>query len=145
MKNLKKKIIERIGTISITLYFLLMGQAGAEDILSKYQKLLIEKINNPVMQDIEMENNAWEKAKKISAQYVGSIDVEKPVTIVVNENRYLDYSKGLRGVYEPAMNIVIATDYEVLVHEYLHAIFYLTGNKGLAGDESFIRTIHPDI
>ncbi len=146
MKKVKKKIRERIFTILGILSFILTGGADAEDVLYKYQKLLIEKINNPVLQDIVRENNVWEKAKEISARYIGSTDdVQKPVTLVVYDSKYLDYSKGLRGVYEPEMNIVIATDYEVLLHEYLHAIFYLTGNEALAGDESFIRALDGDI
>lgn len=125
------------------LFFAFIGQSGADEIIYKYHKMLVEKINNPVIKDIAFENGAWEEAKKIAVKYAGSADVEKPVTLVLKNNRYLDSSRGLRGIYDTDLNIVIATDYTVLVHEYLHAIFYLTGNKGIAEDESFIRTLYP--
>ncbi len=119
--------------------------AGADEIVYKYQKMLVEKIKNPVIKDIEFEHRAWEEAKKIAVKYAGPVEVEKPLTLVIKNNRYLDSLKGIRGIYDLELNIVIATDYNVLVHEYLHAIFYLTGNKKIAADELFIRELYPPL
>lgn len=143
MVTLKGKIRENTATIILIFCFIFMGQADADEIVFKYQKMLVEKIKNPVIKEIEFENNAWEEAKKIALKYVNFSNVEKPVTLVIKNNRFLDSTRNLRGIYEADLNIVIATDYKVLVHEYLHAIFYLTGNTGIAEDESFIRSIYP--
>lgn len=143
MKNQKGKLKGKIVRLFSVIIFVFTGQVVADEIVYKYQSMLLEKINNPAIKDIEFENSAWAEAKKIAGKYVGSADVEKPVTLVIKNNEFLDLSRGLRGIYDPDLNIVLATSYKVLVHEYLHAIFYLTGNTGLARDELFIRGIAP--
>lgn len=139
-----KKINQSFLYVFYVLCFLLIttNQGNAENVVYKYHKLLLEKIRNNY--DLATEEKAWEEAKRIAYRYFDSIDIKKPATILVKE-KYIDMERGIRGVYEKDLNIVIATDYKVLVHEYLHAIFYLSGDERRAGDESFIRSLYPDI
>jgi len=143
VKNQKGNINYKKFIFMMLLFFGFIRQVDADEIVYKYQKILVEKIKNPVIKDIEFEDDAWEEAKKIAGKYVKSADAEKPVTLIIKNNRYIDYSRGLRGIYDKDLNLVIATEYKVLVHEYLHAIFYLTGNTKFAEDELFIRSLYP--
>lgn len=143
MKNQNGNAKIKIVILLAILFIAFIVPAGADGIIYRYQKMLVEKINNSDIKDIEFENAAWEEAKKIAVKYIGSAEVEKPLTLMIKNSRYLDSSKGLRGLYDTDLNIVIATDRKVLVHEYLHAIFYLTGNRKIAEDESFIRELYP--
>lgn len=139
MKREEKSRNGRTKIVVILLLFL-KGFAFGEDLIYKYQRLLVEKGREERI----IEEKAWNEAKDIAGNYVLVGDIKKPVTIVVKGESYLDMGRRIKGLYEPDLNLVIATDYNILVHEYLHAIFYLTGEIELSKDEKFMRKIYPD-
>jgi hypothetical protein len=140
VKKEKKDILKHI--LMVMMLVLSFASANADEVTYKYQGLLIQKANTMTSEETRNEDSAWNNAKLIAQKYVDISNLEKPTTLVVKDQLYLDYSRKLKGIYDPELNIAIATDYNILVHEYLHAIFYLTGNYKLASDESFIRGLY---
>jgi len=114
--------------------------AGADEIIYRYQKMLLDEIKENSVNNKEVKDRAWRQAKELVAPYVSADNIKQPITLVVDKE-YLDYQRRIKGIYEPDLNIVIATNFDVLVHEYIHTMLYAGGEQALSANESFIRQL----